>query len=81
MGVNVVQSMSCWTGTTILITSVSMYFGIILYIKTFLKDFEFYFDEMNAFAEEGKIAELYDKFGALVKFHVYIMEYVIFGIT
>lgn len=76
MGVNFVQSMSCWTGTTILITIVSMYFGIILYIQAFLKDFVFYFDEMDTFAEEGDLSALNNKFGALIKFHVYILEYV-----
>lgn len=67
--------MSCWTGTTILITIVSMYFGIILYIQTFLKDFQFYFNEMNTFAEENDFPALHNKFDALIKFHVYILEY------
>lgn len=75
--VNVVQSMSCWTGTTILITIVSMYFGIILYIQAFLKDFTFFFDEMDTFAEQDNLPALNDKFDSLIKFHVYILEYVI----
>lgn len=66
--------MSCWTGTTILITIISMYFGIILYIQAFLKDFEFYFDEMNEFAEKNDQPALSNKFEALIKFHVYILE-------
>lgn len=67
--------MSYWTGTTILITIVSMYFGIILSIQTFLKDFVFYFDEMNTFAEQDDLPALHNKFDALIKFHVYILEY------
>lgn len=76
-GVNVIQSMSCWTGTTILITIVSMYFGIILYIQAFLKDFTFFFDEMDTFAELNDLSALKDKFDALIKFHVYVLEYVL----
>lgn len=81
MGVNIVQSMSCWTGTTILITIVSMYFGIILYIQAFLKDFEFYFDEMDTFAENENLPALNSKFETLIKFHVYILEYVNFCVN
>lgn len=73
-GVNIVQSMSCWTGTTILITIISMYFGIILYIRAFLHDFKFYFDEMDAFAKERNFSALTEKLRSLVHFHVYIME-------
>ena len=51
-----------------------MYFGIILYIQTFLKDFQFYFNEMDTFAEQRDLQALYKKFEALVKFHVYILE-------
>lgn len=58
-----------------------MYFGIILYIKTFLQDFEFYFGEMDKFAEQSDLPALNDKFNELIKFHVYIKEYAFFPIS
>lgn len=51
-----------------------MYFGIILYIQAFLKDFEFYFGEMDTFAEQDDKPALHEKFISLIKFHVYILE-------
>lgn len=51
-----------------------MYFGIILYIQAFLKDFQFYFNEMDTFCEQKDLPALNNKFEALIKFHVYILE-------
>lgn len=76
MFVNLLQSMSCWSGTTILITIISMYFGIILYIRAFLGDFKFFLDDMDMQAKDDDKAALSATMRALVNFHVEITEWV-----
>lgn len=66
--------MSCWTATTVLITIMSMYFGIILYIKAFLQDFQFFFEEMDAMARIGDFEWIHEKLRSLIYFHVSVLE-------
>lgn len=76
-GVNIVQSMSCWTGTTILITIISIYFGIILYIRAFLRDIAFFFAEIDELTRTGDTLLVFEKLKSLISFHVGILEWVI----
>lgn len=76
IAVNVVQSASCWLGTTILITIMSMYFGIIIYIRAFLVDIDFFFDEMDALSHRNDTESMNAKLISLVHFHINITEWV-----
>lgn len=76
IGVNVVQSASCCTARTVLIMIISMYFGIIHYIRAFVLDSVYLFDEMDNLAETDDSNLLIERMESLIDFHVSILEWV-----
>lgn len=72
--VNCVQSASCWTGTTILITIMSLYFDVIIYIRAFTEDMRTFFDEMDnmKFDQNERIYKI--KMKNAINFHIKITE-------
>lgn len=52
IGVNVVQSAACWSGTTILIPIMAMFIGIIYYMRPFLEDTKTIFNQLDRIESE-----------------------------
>lgn len=74
IGVNIVQSASCWLGTTVLITINSLYFGIICYLRAFCQDVKFYFDEMNQLDRNRDKQLFFSLLCDTIRFHMKITE-------
>lgn len=51
-----------------------MYFGIILYIRAFLRDFAFFFTEMDELTNTGDTLLVIEKLKSLISFHVGVFE-------
>lgn len=49
--VNIVQTASCWNGTTSCIAVVSIFFGVVYYIEAYFIDIKHMFDEMDRMSE------------------------------
>lgn len=51
-----------------------MYFGIIIYIRAFLVDIRFIFDEMDAMAKENDNESMNVKLKSIITFHIDITK-------
>lgn len=73
--VNCVQSASCWTGTTILITIMALFFDIVIYIRAFTEDIQIFFDEMDKLKSERNNERIFKiKMKNVIDFHIKITE-------
>lgn len=51
-----------------------MYFGIILYIRAFSRDFAFFFTEMDDLMKTGDTLLVIEKLKSLITFHAGVLE-------